>query len=173
MSAFRILALLVLLVACNDDTPSEAPPAVEMTEESLSFFCKMGVMDHGGPKGQVHLEGFEYPLFFAQVRDLVAYLKSPERDARIVATYVSDMDNMPVWAELEPGNWIPVDAAHFVVGAPIAGGMGAQEVVPFGTLEGAMAFRDIYGGAVMPLDDIPDDAVLGPIDFSQELETPS
>lgn len=173
MIPIRALACVLLIAACNDDSTAKAPPAVEMTEDSLSFFCKMDVMDHGGPKGQVHLEGFEYPLFFAQVRDLVAYLKSPERDARITAVYVSDIDKMPVWDRLEPGNWIHADAAHFVVGAPIAGGMGAQEVVPFGTAEGAAKFVGIYGGTVMSLQDIPDDAVLGPIDFSQKLETPS
>lgn len=173
MTPLRALALLLMLAACNEDSTAEAPPAIEMTEESLSFFCQMGVLDHGGPKGQVHLEGYEFPLFFAQVRDLVAYLKSPERDARIMAIYVSDMDKMPVWDRLEPGNWIRAEAAHFVVGAPVAGGMGAQEVVPFGTMEGAQVFRGIYGGAVMSLEEIPDDAVLGPVDFSKDLETPS
>jgi copper chaperone NosL len=51
--------------------------------------------------------------------------------------------------------------------------MGAPEVVPFADTQGAEAFIARYGGAGVALADIPDEAVLGPVDLDQVLETPS
>lgn len=167
------LAALVALAACKEEAAVAPPDPVPLTEEALSFFCQMNVAQHGGPKGQIHLEGFPAPLFFAQTRDMVAYLKSPERDAKIIGVYVSDMGVAQSWAQPGIENWVLADQAHYVVGAPIAGGMGAQEVVPFGDLTLAENFAAQWGGQVMPLDAIPPSAVLGPIDFDLTLETPS
>lgn len=169
------LALMatLALTACKEDEAKAPPPPMSLTEEALSFFCQMNVSEHGGPKGQIHLEGYPAPLFFAQVRDLVAYLKSPERDARIIGVYVSDMGVAASW--LEPGidNWIFADQAHFVVDAQVAGGMGAQEIVPFAKLDDAAEFAARWGGSVMALEAIPDDAALGAVDLNAPLETPS
>jgi copper chaperone NosL len=51
--------------------------------------------------------------------------------------------------------------------------MGAQEVVPFKELDDAETFAAQWGGQIMSLDAIPTEAVLGPIDLDQTLETPS
>ncbi|SHJ73354.1 copper chaperone NosL [Shimia gijangensis] len=173
MRPLLIVALAFGLAACKEDSAKAPPPPVELTESALSFFCQMDIADHGGPKGQIHLEGFPQPLFFAQVRDLVAYLKSPERDARITAVYVSDMGVAETWELPGKSNWIIADAALFVVGAPVAGGMGAPEIVPFAKAADADGFIAQYGGQSMPLQDIPDEAALGAVDFAQKLETPS
>ncbi|KAE9628216.1 copper resistance protein CopZ [Parasedimentitalea maritima] len=167
-----ILAVLAL-AACQEEEAKAPPPPADLTVTALSFFCQMNIADHGGPKGQVHLEGYPAPLFFAQVRDLVAYLKSPERDANITAIYVSDMGRAASWEEPGIGNWILANDALFVVGANVAGGMGAPEIVPFAQSNAAQPFIDLYGGTLLPLSEIPDDAALAPIDFSQQLETPS
>ncbi|WP_420583487.1 nitrous oxide reductase accessory protein NosL [Ruegeria sp.] len=166
------LIALVALAACKEEV-AEAPDPVDLTPDALSFFCQMNIAEHGGPKGQIHLEGYPTPLFFAQVRDMVAYLKSPERDAKITAVYVSDMSVAPSW--LQPGisNWIDANDASFVVGANVAGGMGAREVVPFGDSAAAEAFIADYGGTALPLSDIPDTEVLGPVDLDLQLETPA
>ena len=47
------------------------------------------------------------------------------------------------------------------------------EIVPFARLEDAEAFAHRYGGRVVPLAGIPEDAVLGPVDPDLDLETPS
>ena len=162
----RLLALLIalpLLAACKEDLV-EAPDPVPLTEEAVSFFCQMDVLEHGGPKAQVHLEGMPAPLFFAQVRDGVAYLKSPERDARIVAVYVSDMAAALSWDEPGTTNWIDAETAIFVVDSGVAGGMGAPEIVPFAKAADADAFIARHGGRRIGLADIPDSAVLGPVD---------
>ena len=170
----RLIALsLLALVACNEEEAKAPPPPVDLTEQALSYFCQMNVAEHGGPKGQIHLQGFPAPLFFAQVRDLMAYLKSPEREAEITAVYVSDMSAAPSWKNPGVDNWMAAEDAIYVVGANVAGGMGAPEIVPFKDGASAAAFIATYGGETHSLDTIPDAAVLAPVDLTQTLETPS
>ncbi len=166
------LIALIALSACKEEV-AEAPDPVDLTPEALSFFCQMNIAEHGGPKGQIHLEGYPTPLFFAQVRDMLAYLKSPERDAKITAVYVSDMSVASSWRQPGISNWIDANVASFVVGANVAGGMGAREVVPFGNPVAAEAFIADYGGKALPLSGIPDTEVLGPVDLDLQLETPA
>jgi copper chaperone NosL len=126
----------------------------------------MDLSGHGGPKAQIHLEGFPAPIFFAQVRDGLGYLKGAERDAPILAVYVSDMGRAPNWEAPGAENWIAAEAAHYVVGSDATGGMGAPEIVPFGAQEDARAFAAKRGGRVVSLADIPDDAVFGPVSIA-------
>ena len=173
----RVIALALItplaLAACKEDEAAAPPPPVDLTTAALSYFCQMNVAEHGGPKGQIHLEGYPAPIFFAQVRDLVAYVKSPERDADIMAIYVSNMSVAPNWENPGISNWIEAKDATFVVESNVAGGMGAPEIVPFGDPDGAADFIDRYGGRQLPLSDIPDDAALGPVDLDLVLETPA
>jgi copper chaperone NosL len=60
-----------------------------------------------------------------------------------------------------------------VVGADVAGGMGAPEIVPFASRLAAEEFVATYGGRAVAFDQIPDDAALGPVDLDQLLETPA
>lgn len=165
------LIVFVALTACRDEQAATPPPA-DLTEASVGYFCRMILTEHAGPKGQIHLAGQDAPLFFGQVRDLMAYLKGPEREAEITAIYVSDMGRAESWAEPGRSNWIEAKSAVFVVGAGVAGGMGAPEIVPFADRAAAATFIAIYGGTAVPLDQIPDDAALAPVDPAQELETP-
>lgn len=169
---YLLLIPLLALGACKEEA-SVTPDPVLMTQEALGHFCQMNIADHGGPKGQVHLAGYPQPLFFAQARDVVAYLKTPEREAEITAVYVSDMGAAPSWRHPGDNNWIPADQAIYVIGAGVAGGMGAPEIVPFGDAASAEAFIATYGGTALTFDQIPDDAALGPVDLDQELETPA
>lgn len=167
-----IALTLTVLTGCKEDELA-TPDPIPLTEENVSFFCQMNVLEHGGPKAQIHLEDHLAPIFFAQVRDAVAYLKSPERDARILATYVSDMEAAPAWSLPGIDNWIAADTAHFVIDAGVAGGMGAPEVVPFASLSGAEAFSRKFGGRIVSLADIPDETVLGPVDPDANLQVPN
>ena len=170
----RHLAALALLAlaACKEDL-AEVPLPISMTEEAVSHYCQMSVLDHGGPKAQIYVEGLGAPLFFAQVRDAMAFLKSPERDRRVRMSYVSDMGVAENWDTPGIDNWTPAPEAHFVIEAGVRGGMGAPEVVPFARREDAEAFITRYGGRIVTLDDIPDEAVLGAVDPEAELQEPS
>lgn len=162
MKALPMLALC-LLAACRDETAQALDP-VALTPEAVGHFCQMNLLEHEGPKAQVHLSGMPgTPLFFSQVRDAVAYARLPEQDAPILAIWVNDMGAPgATWAEPGARNWTDARTAHFVVGAAVAGGMGAPELVPFADRAAAQGFAERHGGSVMALDDIPDAAVLAP-----------
>lgn len=158
------LAGALLLAGCGEET-TEMPPPVALTEEALGFFCQMDVLEHEGPKAQIHLAGYPMPLWFAQVRDGIAYIKAGERVADITAIYVSDMGAAATWADPGAENWIDAGAAHFVVGSDAVGGMGAPELVPFATAAAAKGFADRRGGRVLTLDQIDPAEVLAPVEI--------
>ena len=159
----RALALILLLAACKEEVV-EIPAPVAMTDDALGHFCMMALADMDGPKAQIHLNGMPDPIFFAQVRDGVAYLKEPEKTLEITAFYVSDLSVAPSWDAPGIANWLPASEAYFVVGAEVTGGMGAPELAPFSNAEDAEAFAAENGGTVLRLADIPADAVLGAVE---------
>lgn len=169
----RLLLLAVLLLAACQQDEAAIPDPVTLTADAVGHFCGMQVDQHPGPKAQIHLAGLPDPLFFAQVRDGLAYIKGEERDGDILAVYVSDMAAAPSWESPGPDNWIAAETAHFVVGADVTGGMGAPEIVPFSTPAAARDFANRKGGTVMTLSDIPAEAVLAPVDIMLEDEAPS
>ncbi|RXV66924.1 copper resistance protein CopZ [Roseovarius sp. A46] len=166
MRHLAVIAMLVL-AACQEEE-ARAPDPVTMTSDALGHFCMMQLDQHPGPKAQIHLAGLPDPIFFSQVRDALAYLKGPERDAEIRAVYVSDMGRAPSWDAPGIDNWTEAATAHFVVGADVTGGMGAPEIVPFSDAAAARAFAADKGGEVMTLDAIPPETVLAPVDIVLE-----
>lgn len=158
-----ILALCLSLAACKQEVAQDITP-VELSAETLGHFCQMNLLEHPGPKAQVHLEGMPgTPLFFSQVRDAIAYGRLPEQSHPILAMQVNDMGAAgATWDDPGRGNWIDADDAFYVLGSAREGGMGAPEAVPFGTRDAAEAFAAREGGTVMRLGDIPDDLVLTP-----------
>lgn len=160
----RALLLALVLAACQEDLAQNTDP-LPLDAETVGHFCQMNLLEHEGPKGQVHLEGLPgTPLFFSQVSDLVVYLRLPEQSHQVLAIYVSDMGAPgATWAEPGAANWIDARTAHYVVGADVEGGMGAPEVVPFADLAKAEAFAADRGGSIMRLDGIPDSAVVAPV----------
>ncbi|MFN3253258.1 nitrous oxide reductase accessory protein NosL [Roseibium album] len=157
---------LGLLAGCQEDVEIARPAALELTPEAAGHYCQMTVLEHDGPKAQIHLTGNPFPFWFSQVRDAVAFMHSPEEPKNIAAIYVNDMDNADSWKEPGFDNWIEAEAAWFVVESKRAGGMGAPETIPFGTEEGAQEFAAANGGRVLRLDDIPVDYVLAPVELS-------
>ena len=168
----RLLFATLLLTACREDAAG-VPEPVTLTAEATSHFCLMQVDAHPGPKAQIHLYGLPDPIFFAQVRDALAYVKGQERDGDILAFYVSDMGAAPAWENPGPDNWILAEAGHFVVGADVTGGMGAPEIVPFADPGRAREFAERKGGGVMTLAEIPAETVLAPVDILLMEEPPS
>jgi len=167
MKRALILSLALLLSACQEEE-AKLPPPVSMTAQSIGYFCQMNVIEHGGPKGQIALEGFPGgAIFFSQLSDTVAYLRMPEQNYKILATYVTDMGTAP-WDEPGKAQWILIDKAVFVVGSDQVGGMGQPEYVPFSDPAKAEDFAKAHGGKVMSLADIPAAAASTP----EPAETP-
>lgn len=157
-----VVACCAVLSACKEEVAADRPVAVAMTEGALGHYCQMNLVEHPGPKGQIHLDGLDAPIFFSQVRDAIAYLRMPEQSHAITAVYVNDMAAAPSWEEPGVENWIAAEDAHFVVGSSVAGGMGAPELVPFSDRAAAAAFAAQNGGQVRELAGISDAEVLAP-----------
>lgn len=166
----RMILALFLLAGCREELAA-LPAPVELNADAVGHFCQMNLLEHDGPKAQVHLAGLSgHPLFFSQVRDAVAYMRLPEQSATVLGVYVNDMGAAgATWKEPGATNWINAEDAVFVIGSAQAGGMGAPELVPFGDMASAQAFADVNGGQAMALHDVPDTAVLGadePVDLA-------
>lgn len=171
MNTFLPFAIsLALLAGCKDDLATAIPDAVSLNAEAAGHYCQMNILEHVGPKAQVHLAGYLEPLWFSQVRDGLVYLKSPEQSAEILVLYVNDMGAAISWSEPGENNWINAKDALYVVNSDAKGGMGAPELVPFGTREQAQHFITTHGGNIMTLDEIPAEMVLAPIDFTLTAE---
>lgn len=159
------LALILLLAApflqgCREE--AVVPDPVAMTPESIGYFCQMNILDHGGPKAQVHLDTFPgKPLFFSQVRDAVAYLRMPEKDGAIQAVYVTDMGAV-AWDDPTSAPWIAADTATYVLGSDRLGGMDQPEFIPFADPAKAADFIALHGGQALALDAIPASALAAP-----------
>ncbi|NBZ89130.1 nitrous oxide reductase accessory protein NosL [Stagnihabitans tardus] len=170
----RLALALLLLAACREEVP--IPDPIAMTPDSIGFFCQMNIMDHGGPKAQVHLDTFPgQPLFFSQVRDALAYLRMPERDGVILATYVTDMGAAD-WDDPAHAPWVLAAKATYVVGSRRLGGMDQPEFIPFADPARAQAFAAEFGGKVLTLAELPieteeAEAPEDPSDFAARLKS--
>ncbi|WP_417244071.1 nitrous oxide reductase accessory protein NosL [Celeribacter sp.] len=133
-----------LLAACQDETAA-LPDPIDVTADSAGFYCQMALLEHDGPKGQIHLDGMPAPLFFSQVKDAVAYLHMPEQSHAVMVTYVQDMTS-GTWDN--PGAWVRAEDAVYVIGSRVMGGMDAPEFVPFSSDAAAQKFADENGGEV-------------------------
>ncbi len=166
MKIWPIIAVLGLS-ACYDETAAILPDPLPLNEDAASYYCQMSIVEHKGPKGQLFLAGAPAPIWFGQVRDGLAYLKSPEQEGEILVLYVSDMSKAPSYDIPGEDNWMKAQDAFYVVGSDAIGGMGAPELVPFSSFEKANEFAAIHSGTVLKLDDIPAETVLSPIERDQ------
>lgn len=176
----RALLFALALAACQDEVAQNTDP-LPLTPETLGHFCQMNLLEHEGPKGQVHLDGLPgAPLFFSQVSDLVTYLRLPEQSNTVLAVYVSDMGaDGATWEAPGAANWTDARTATYVVGSDATGGMGAPELVPFADPAEAKAFATRHGGNLMDLASIPDSAITplattepqGDDDYSRRLKS--
>lgn len=159
-----ILALAITLPfglsACGEEEQvAEAPAPVTPTRDAITYFGRMILVDHQGPKAQIHLKSQSEPLWFPAVRDARAFTLLPGEAKDITAIYVSDMAVARGWDN--PTVWMPAQDAHFVLGSARMGGMGQPEAVPFSDPAAAEAFAQEFGGHVVAWTDIPEDYVIG------------
>jgi copper chaperone NosL len=162
----RLVRALVLLFAasaaagCDEKIAADAPAPREISADSIGHYCGMSLPEHGGPKGQIFLASRKDPVWFSSIHDTLAFTMLPEEPKDIVAIYVSDMEKASNWEAPEPGTWIRAKEAWFVIDSGRKGGMGGNELVPFGTEAAAHGFAAKEGGRVVRLDQVPRDYVL-------------
>jgi len=158
-----LAAMLVLLLAgCHDDSRSAQLPSPQaITSSAVAQFCGMNLTEHEGPKGQIFLRGDSKPIWFASVRDAVAYAMLPEMPKNIAVIYVTDMARTTEWDHPLNGPWVNASKAVFIIGSKRRGGMGAAEAVPFSDPAVAQNFVKTYGGRIVDFAHIPQSYVLG------------
>jgi copper chaperone NosL len=149
--------ILGLLAACGKEE-AKVPDPVPISSDAIAHFCGMAVAEHPGPKGQAWLKGQNKPLWFAQVRDAVAFTLLPEEPKSVQVIWVNDMGKSKSWEQ--PDAWVDAKKAHYVIGSSRTGGMDLPEAVPFSEEAAAKAFAGQYGGRVVTLSEIPSDYVL-------------
>lgn len=172
----RVLVAVLLalsLTACGDEETAEAPPPAKLNRTAAAYFTGMIIVDHEGPKGQIHLRDQEEPLWFSNVRDTVAFTMLPEESKEIAAIYVHDIGKAESWAHPGPDAWMPARAGIYVIGSGRRGGMGAPEPVPFSSREAARAFADVEGGKLATFGEIPRDFIFGDPHAPRSAESPS
>ncbi|MGO1119954.1 nitrous oxide reductase accessory protein NosL [Rhodovibrionaceae bacterium A322] len=150
---------LLFLTACQEEQVANLPSPQEMSEEANGYYCLMTLADHPGPKGQVFLESNKEPYWFPSVRDALAFTLLPGEAKDIQVIYVNDMAVASTWDRPEPGSWVSVQDAWFVVGTGTLGGMGQEEIVPFSDKSKAQSYQTEHGGRVTRLKDITFDDV--------------
>ena len=155
-SLFAGAALALILAGCNGKEAAAPPAPSTMTAEAVGHNCQMYVLDHPGPKAQVHLKGTDAPIWFAEVVDAVAYLRGAEHEADVTAVYVSDMGKARSWEEPGIDNWLKADAALYVIDSDRRGGMHTPDAIPFSDRSAAEAFMRAEGGRIVAFGDIPD-----------------
>ena len=164
--SFTLLGLagLSILQACSSNESTAPPPLpVTLESEALGYYCMMGILEHEGPKAQIHVEYSDEPIWFSQVRDAIAFLRSPEETAGVQAVYVNDMGSAESWDKPGVDNWIDATVAQFVINSDRRGGMGVPEAIPFGSVGSADAFIRDNGGRRVSLSEIPSDYVLSAV----------
>jgi copper chaperone NosL len=122
----------------------------------------MLLVEHEGPKGQAFLRGRPEPVWFSSARDALIFTRLPEEPRDVAAVYVTDMAKAGSWGRPQPGSWVEVNDAWFVIGGDRRGGMGGPEAVPFSREDAARAFAAEHGGKVVRLADVPDAYLFDP-----------
>jgi copper chaperone NosL len=158
----------IFMGGCSEQQVAAVPEPAELTGEAIGHYCRMIVLDHAGPKAQVHLAGNPEPLWFTQIRDALAFERMPEETAEIAAIFVSDMGVAASWEKPGTDNWIDARTARYVIGSNRRGGMGAPELVPFASQEKADKFAGMHGGTVIGFSAITDEMVLAPVDVDPQ-----
>ncbi len=144
-----LMAIAVsLLGACGAQDEQVARPR-EPDAQSIGFFCRMGLAEHAGPKGQILPKGWSDPLWFSSVRDALSYAEMEVVSEREMAGFwVNDMAQ-GTWDKPAAGSWIAAQEAWYAIDSRRASGMGGSEAVPFADKRAAEAFVKSNGGRVV------------------------
>ena len=154
----------------GEDDVVAKPPPLEPSREASGHYCGMIVVDHSGPKAQVHLPDQPEPVWFSSVRDAIAYTMLPEEPRTVAAMYVNDM-GVAQWDAPGPGTWIDAAGAWYVIGSDRMGGMGVPEAVPFAARDAAARFAAAHGGRIVALGDVPEGYIFAYAEESEEAAT--
>ena len=164
MTLLRLAPAVALLVLGCDGNDAPPPPPLELTGDAIGHDHIAIVAEHPGPKAQIFAGNDAEPVWFPSVRDMFAYTMLPEENQDIRAIYVSDTGASADIETIAKGAWVEARDAFYVLGSPIAGGMGLPETVPFADQGKAAAFAERHGGEVVTFDGVTIDHIFAEFD---------
>ncbi len=145
---FLMIGAVTWLGACGPQDDQIARPR-EPDASSIGFFCRMGLAEHAGPKGQILPKGWTDPLWFSSVRDALTYAEMElVSELEMAGFWVNDMAQGS-WEKPAVGSWISAQEAWYAIDSRKASGMGGSEAVPFAAKGAAEAFVKVNGGRVV------------------------
>ena len=146
--------IAVMLAGGCGDQPAAVRPQ-DITQATVCALDGMLLMDHPGPKAQVHYDQGP-PDFFCDTKEMFAIYLRPEQRKRVVGVFTQDMGKAD-WNRPE-GHWIDAKAAFYVFGSSRHGSMGPT-VASFARAEDAQAFAKKHGGKVLRFEGVTLDLV--------------
>ena len=147
------IAIPLLIAGCGDQRGTVQPQ--EITKATVCSLDGMLLMDHPGPKGQIHYDQGP-PDFFCDTKEMFAIYLRPEQRKRVVAVFTQDMGKAD-WNQPQ-GYWIDAKAAFYVFGSTRHGSMGPT-VASFAREEDAQTFAKKNGGRVLRFESVTLDLV--------------
>lgn len=162
-----LLVLALLIGGCGDDATRVAQPR-EPDAGAIGFYCRMGLSEHQGPKGQILPKGWTDPLWFSSVRDALTYVEMDLVSEREMAGFwVNDM-GQGSWEKPAAGSWIDARQAVYVIESRKVSGMGGSEAVPFKSRADAEAFARTHGGRIADYAEARRTTMAGPEGASED-----
>jgi copper chaperone NosL len=143
--AVLLVAVLLLLAACERKPGSETATPKVLTRAAVSIDDGMILLDYPGPKGQLQRRGGETE-YFCDTPGLLRAMRDPARANGVAGAFVQAFDGR-AWDSYTDG-WVPMAAPHYVIGSDRMGAMGPT-IVPFVERSAADAFAARHGGEVV------------------------
>lgn len=152
-------AAIGLLSACGQRTHTgPAPTPVEFGDDTLCILDGLRLIDHPGPKAQIHWVGRDEPDFYCDTVEMFhLFLATQHRDTRIRALYVQDMSQADWYAPR--GEWMDARAALYVQGSSRMTAMGTT-LASFSEASAADSFVREFGGQILRFADVDADMVV-------------
>jgi copper chaperone NosL len=141
--------LWIFFVGCAEEVPSKFQP-IELSKNHACPICGMVLVEHPGPKAQIHYTNKVIETFDTTPHMFMSYLQ-PEHSRKIGAIFVHDMGKAD-WDHPE-NFWIDAKKAFFVLGGNKRGPMG-EPLVPFSTSKDAENYVKTYGGQTLRFEDV-------------------
>lgn len=147
----------MLLTACGQPAPDVpdycAPEPTAGDAETHDGALAMNQCS--GPQAQACVADQEEPLYFCSTSDLLEWQADTDREVHTTLTRdLADVD----WDPQDPGDWVAMDTAWYVVGHDRDNGQDQSPPVGFSDLGDAEIFASKHGGQITSYGDIvPED----------------
>jgi len=147
----------LLLAGCGQPAP-DVPDycAPEPTAgDAMTHDGALTMNECSGPQAQACVADQEEPLYFCSTSDLLDWQADSDREVHTTLTRdLSDVD----WNPRDPGDWVAMDTAWYVVGHDRDNGQGQTPPVGFSDVGDAEIFASKHGGRITGYDGIAKDS---------------